>query len=110
MSDPGYARQKVWERDEGVCALCGLDTVALEAEWRSLPYLEREDFLFERIGVRRSAHYSLWEADHIVPVVEGGGGTGLENLRTLCLRCHRAETAKLARRRALARKGQATIL
>ena len=42
----------------------------------------------------------LWEMDHIVPVVEGGGSCGLDNLRTLCVACHRKETAKLAKRRA----------
>lgn len=45
-----------------------------------------------------------WEADHIVPVAEGGGQCGLENYRTLCLVCHRRETAELARRRAEARR------
>jgi 5-methylcytosine-specific restriction endonuclease McrA len=52
----------------------------------------------------------LWEADHIVPVVEGGGASRdqdpLANLRTLCLRCHRAETRALAARRAKARRQQ----
>jgi hypothetical protein len=39
----------------------------------------------------------LWEADHIVPVVHGGGGScGLENLRTLCRACHHRATALLA--------------
>lgn len=52
---------------------------------------------------------TLWEADHIVPVVEGGGGTGLDNLRTLCWWCHKTETAKLARRRARARRPQLMI-
>jgi 5-methylcytosine-specific restriction protein A len=47
---------------------------------------------------------SLWDADHIVPVVEGGGETGLENIRSLCLPCHKAETRELARRRAKARR------
>lgn len=40
----------------------------------------------------------LWQMDHVVPVVEGGGGCGLENLRTLCLRCHNIETGALAGR------------
>jgi 5-methylcytosine-specific restriction endonuclease McrA len=40
-----------------------------------------------------------WEADHIVERVRGGNNK-LENLRTLCLRCHRVETARLARERA----------
>jgi 5-methylcytosine-specific restriction endonuclease McrA len=55
-------------------------------------------------GWSTSGH--TWEADHIVPVVEGGGQCGLENYRTLCLRCHRKATAELARRRASARRGQ----
>jgi len=41
---------------------------------------------------------SLWHADHIKPVVEGGGECGLDNLRTLCLWCHKLETRKLRRR------------
>jgi 5-methylcytosine-specific restriction endonuclease McrA len=45
-----------------------------------------------------------WEADHVVPVVEGGGQCGLDNFRTLCLSCHRKETAKLLRRRAEQRR------
>lgn len=52
----------------------------------------------------------LWEADHIVPVVEGGGASRdvdpLENLRTLCRHCHKAETRALASRRAKARRQQ----
>jgi hypothetical protein len=47
---------------------------------------------------------SLWEADHIVPVVEGGGECDLSNLRTLCLRCHRMATLGLRLRRAEARQ------
>lgn len=38
---------------------------------------------------------SLWEADHIVAVVEGGGSCTLENLRTLCSPCHKAVTKAL---------------
>lgn len=45
-----------------------------------------------------------WEADHIVPVCEGGGGCGPEGYRTLCLQCHKAETARLAARRAQKRR------
>lgn len=52
-----------------------------------------------RTGKRR-----LWEMDHVTPVVEGGADCGLENLRTLCWSCHRAETAALAARRSEKRK------
>jgi len=41
---------------------------------------------------------SLWDADHILPVAEGGGECDLDNIRTLCLRCHRVVTAQLRER------------
>ena len=62
------------------------------------------DSLWRAAGVSRSAH--RWEADHIRPVVEGGGSCGLDNLRTLCLPCHRRATAELAARRARQRREQ----
>src|ERR1700704_2443083 len=37
-SDPSYLREQVLERDEGICASCGLDTVA---EWRRIKRLPR---------------------------------------------------------------------
>ena len=46
----------------------------------------------------------LWEMDHIVPVIEGGGMCGIDNLRTLCIRCHKKETKTLAGRRAAERR------
>lgn len=113
-ANPGHARLRVWERDKGVCALCGTDVGPAQEEldrlWRRTglrdePSQEAKDRL-AALGFpwsRWRAKPHLWEADHIVPVVEGGGETGLDNLRTLCLRCHRAETAKLARRRAAER-------
>ena len=45
-----------------------------------------------------------WEADHIVPVIRGGAMIGLTNIRTLCGRCHKKETAALAAMRAEERK------
>lgn len=47
---------------------------------------------------------SLWEMDHVVPVVRGGGSCGLENLRLLCVPCHRAVTRELAASRAAERR------
>ena len=41
---------------------------------------------------------TLWDADHIIPVAEGGGECDLSNMRTLCLKCHRARTAELRAR------------
>jgi 5-methylcytosine-specific restriction endonuclease McrA len=48
---------------------------------------------------------SWWEADHIIEVVRGGGRLGLENFQTLCVPCHKAKTARLARERAQERRG-----
>ena len=55
--------------------------------------------LFAAIGFGRvSWPRRLWEVDHIVPVVEGGGECGLDNLQTLCLACHKAKTAAMRKR------------
>lgn len=67
--------------------------------------------LLKRLGFWVPDHYHaeqgtlrhLWEADHIVPVIRGGHN-GLDNFRTLCLTCHRRETARLARERAAERR------
>lgn len=36
-----------------------------------------------------------WEADHIIPVSEGGGGCTISNYQTLCLECHKQKTYNL---------------
>ena len=40
----------------------------------------------------------LWEADHTIPVCEGGGGCGLDGYRTLCICCHKEVTKALRTR------------
>jgi 5-methylcytosine-specific restriction endonuclease McrA len=93
-SNPGYLRERVFERDRGVCAACGIDTAF---EWKRLRRsrgVERARLLAEW-GLTRMTRRSLWDADHILPVVEGGGECSLDNLRTLCLRCHRDATSRL---------------
>jgi 5-methylcytosine-specific restriction endonuclease McrA len=94
-TDPGYLREQVFARDRGVCALCRLDTERLRGDKRKLDYRARRAFEAEW-GRRRQ----LWDADHILPVAEGGGECDLSNMRTLCLRCHRAVTAELRARMA----------
>ena len=97
-SDPGYLRDQVFARDRGVCALCSTDTAADYAELKRSRGAARSQALalwgMKTVQARRS----LWDADHIVPVAEGGGQCDLDNLRTLCLPCHREVTADLRRR------------
>ena len=97
-SDPGYLRDQVFLRDKGVCGLCGTDTVAAYAELKRSRGKVRGELL-EVWGMRSvAARRSLWDADHVRAVAEGGGECDLDNLRTLCLCCHREVTADLRRR------------
>ena len=93
-TDPGYLREKVLDRDKGVCAQCGINTATLRADMRKLDFAARRHFLKDW-GLSEGSRKSLWDADHIIPVAEGGGQCDLDNMRTLCLRCHREATANL---------------
>ncbi len=111
-TNPAWARRKVHERDKGVCARCGVDTEKLERILSSLTgscaaedWTEWRDY---RDALQKEMGFTMlhmWEMDHKVPVVEGGGLCGLEALQTLCIPCHRAETKELATRRAAAKRG-----
>lgn len=122
-----YARAKVERRDKGVCAICSTDTATLEkklneaalVDWEANESHRGRWFHVSWVYGRNSSAIgpgekrvrdemrgrgfrpgvALWEMDHITPVIEGGGGCGLDNLRTLCVPCHRQVTKDLARRR-----------
>jgi hypothetical protein len=107
-----HVRYVVEERDKGICAECGLDTKALEriieeavdrlnktgrgirgsCYWRDL----RRKILAKWGLAFWDCSKSLWEADHIRPVEEGGGACGVEGYQTLCVWCHKAKTARKA--------------
>jgi 5-methylcytosine-specific restriction enzyme A len=105
---PERQKIRVWEKP-GFNYREGTDDdvrfyVSVDAETRTqvISFLRLSDrYMRGRESVPTS---SLWDADHIVPVVEGGGGCDLSNLRTLCLVCHRKATADLAARRARKKK------
>lgn len=113
-SSSGYLREKVYERDRGVCAKCGRDARKLKAKLE-----DEQTAAMRRCGVfdgkpmadwRKDPQYlaflkkppcpltvkeaekSLWQADHVLEVAEGGGLCGLEGIRTLCLWCHKDAT------------------
>lgn len=93
-TQPAYLREMVFERDRGVCASCLVDTLAEARKLRFARGSKRSELLAQW-GLRRKSRKSLWDADHILPVVEGGGECDLANIRTLCLRCHRLATIEL---------------
>ena len=96
-SQPAYLREQVHLRDRGICAVCGTDAVAALRQLRRSRGSRRQQLL-QHWGLRSLYRRSLWDADHIVPVSEGGGECDLDNIRTLCLRCHGAATAELRER------------
>lgn len=100
-------RAAVFARDAGVCALCGADT---EVVRKALDDLRRASHgsmaktqwyrrVRRELGVPSDGN--LWDADHRIPVSEGGAST-LDNLRTLCRLpaggCHGRETKDLRAR------------
>ena len=97
-TDPGFLREQVFARDRGICAFCQADTLAIYAALkRSRGKARAAGLTFYRMK-SISSRRSLWDADHIRPVAEGGGQCDLDNLRTLCLPCHREVTAQLRER------------
>ena len=97
-TDPGYLRDQVFARDRGRCAACHIDTVAAYAALRRARGPARAAGL-RLYGMKTiSSRRSLWDADHILPVAEGGGQCDIDNIRTLCLLCHRDATAQLRAR------------
>lgn len=99
-----YIRSLVFERDRGVCRLCGVDTEKIRRILRSLRRRCRIDvWLPGHASVALGRDHGGWEADHITPRHDGGGNQ-LDNLRTLCRACHKGVTREFARVRAERRR------
>lgn len=99
--DQGAARRLVWKLHRGVCQICRVDVNKRKRELTkgtTLWALRRErPELYDQCR---------WEADHIVPIVEGGK-LDRTNLRTACRRCHKKVTRELRARLAVRRKALA---
>lgn len=125
--DEGYLRFGFWHdpverRDKGVCVLCGFDSRACQKRLKGLMRRAKGDrsnrhhcYSASRIRkfcrrTRISITGQPYEIDHIIPVIEGGGCCGLDNLRTLCFVCHAEETKALAGRRAAKRRDRSRPL
>ena len=127
-SNGDFVRSKLFERDGGVCAECGVDGAKMNAALAELKddllhpmlmsihpmivaTLRAEGWTNVRTRGRGSyadaiAFTSCWEADHITSVAEGGGQCGLDNFRTLCFVCHKKQSAAQASARAAQRRAQ----
>lgn len=97
-SQPAYLREQVLLRDRGKCSECGTDALAAARQLRYARGAKRLALL-QHWGLKARTRKSLWDADHIVPVSEGGGECDLGNIRTLCLHCHRRATLQLRNRK-----------
>jgi 5-methylcytosine-specific restriction enzyme A len=94
-----YLRECLFKRDNGICKICNQDTksiaktaLKLDLEQRNI-FLKNNNISLKRKIWKRKFGGGLWDADHILPVKDGGGSCGLENLRTLCISCHKLVTA-----------------
>jgi 5-methylcytosine-specific restriction protein A len=95
-----YVRYCLIKRDHGICALCGINTLQLKKTGRAIlkDYGREAYWKFAKSFNMPPERKSWFDADHIVPVVEGGGEADLSNYRTLCVPCHKAVTKQLQKR------------
>ena len=90
-----YMRAAVFARDKGICAICKIDCREILEKIRSQEYSEETTIaLFNagfphwRLNKASKKGIVLWDADHIIPIDQGGGGCGVQGMRTLCAACH----------------------
>jgi hypothetical protein len=112
---PSSARRQLFEREMGVCQQCGFNchaffqrVQALPSEQARMQALMSSPYSTDSGRLRRMLTHpkegDFWEADHIVPVAEGGGESDLTNFQTLCTPCHARKTKEQERRAAQARR------
>lgn len=104
-----YLRDCTYMRDKGICSICNVDTKNIAKQLLLLKeknMIDEYNIMLKEYNIskkrkiwKRKHGGGLWDADHIVPVKEGGGMCGLENIRTLCIKCHKMETKKLAQKK-----------
>jgi len=95
-----YLRSMVYKRDLGICSICDIDTkktAQLLFDLDSNDPERKRLYDVYNISTKRKITPNkngggLWDADHIIPVKNGGGQCGLENMRTLCISCHKIIT------------------
>ncbi|KAL3874854.1 hypothetical protein ACJMK2_037814 [Sinanodonta woodiana] len=116
QTSSSYCRDKVLEAEHGICQLCGFDAQTFYKLVRDTTNLQKRAKLISQSKfstltgkqkeqmVRKPVEGQFWHVDHILPVWEGGGECDIDNLRTLCVICHKKVTANQARKRAIVNK------
>jgi 5-methylcytosine-specific restriction endonuclease McrA len=69
-------------------------SIYYEEKYDHLLYREALKKIYRENGFILGHDHAMWQADHIHPVGLGGGGCGLENIQTLCHRCHAQKSAQ----------------
>ncbi|CAG9466200.1 unnamed protein product [Pedinophyceae sp. YPF-701] len=122
----GGLRAQLGKLERGRCRLCGTNCRDLVSRLQGITryshptdWKERRRQVVKRVAPRfltmrskkrlenlleKAVEGNAWEADHIVPVYEGGGECTVDNMRTLCIPCHERNTAEQAARRAELRR------
>ena len=125
--DQSEMRRYLFEKEKGICQRCGTDCEMIRevAKWllrhhivdgRGKEIGTTSDTClglgmlseFQKLGFPIKVTYHglhTWEADHIVPLAEGGTHHE-DNLQTLCIACHKQDTKELAGRLAKKRKDE----
>jgi 5-methylcytosine-specific restriction endonuclease McrA len=103
----GLKLQDLYPAKRGVCACgCGIQLKGKQKKWASTECCANAYNEFAVIkgntGIIRKILFDLeggycrmcgafdekWQADHILPVHDGGGACDISNYQTLCLDCH----------------------
>ncbi|GKU88872.1 hypothetical protein SLEP1_g3086 [Rubroshorea leprosula] len=100
-----FLRQELFQVEHGICTNCQLDCHQLVKNLKPLSLQRRLEYI-KKIAPKIASQKKLvnklvndpsegnaWHADHVVPVYKGGGECRLENMRTLCVACHKDVTA-----------------
>lgn len=102
---------RLFPKKDGVCACgCNKQLPRLKRKWHSAECQQYAFIQFAIIkgdaSIIRELLFSIdegtcrvcgvitdnWQADHILPVVMGGGACDISNYQTLCLDCHKGKT------------------
>ena len=117
ITDWNYMRRRVRKRDKGVCCQCGVDTAKAREKWLrirgryvvSIPQWREVYEALVELTWPTDLTRDWWEADHIHARADGGTNH-LENLRTLCVPCHKSRTKKQAAERAARKRDKRKAL